>query len=158
MTEAQIALARRLVAAPGWRWLPGMQVRTTHAGGYPKTPAGTPVRIESDSTLPDCVTEGKFGPIAREPAHTHPDFGALCDLHDKSVAEAEARILPDLSDPLTALGLLALVRERWAMPNLAAVRKDGAWMLWAGGLPDALYLLRAPTELEVLILALEVSP
>ena len=113
MTEAQIALARRAVVAPGWRWLPGMQVRTTHAGGYPKAPAGTPVRIESDSTLSDCVTEGQFGPITREPAHTHPDFDALCDLHDKSVAEAEARILPDLSDPLTALGLLALVRERW---------------------------------------------
>jgi hypothetical protein len=31
-------------------------------------------------------------------------------------------------------------------------------MLWAGGLPDALYRLRASTEAELLVLALEVSP
>ena len=62
---------------------------------------------------------------------------------------------PDLSDPLTALGLLALVREQWAIPTLAPVGKEGAWMFWAGGLPDALYTLRAATEVELLVAALE---
>ena len=29
MTEAQIALARRAVAAPGWRWMRGMRIANT---------------------------------------------------------------------------------------------------------------------------------
>jgi hypothetical protein len=130
MTEALLPLARRLVAAPGWRWLPGMLLIDDD---------GTPVRFVVElGTHALGMVQGGGHPVWRKPLPL--------------VA------LPDLSDDLTALGLLALVRERWAMPNLAAVRKDGAWMLWAGGLPDALYRLRAPTELEVLILALEVAP
>jgi len=132
MTESQTALARRAVAAPGWRWLPGMRV--------------------ADTKFARVVAVRDSGPCGAEE-------GATCDDNAAEwLDEGATPMLPDLSDPLTAHGLLALVRERWAMPNLAAVRKDGAWMLWAGGLPDALYRLRAPTELEVLILALEVSP
>jgi len=52
---------------------------------------------------------------------------------------------------------LALVREKWAIPTLAPVCKEGVWMLWAGGLPDALYALRAATEVELLVAALEVQ-
>jgi hypothetical protein len=132
MTESQTALARRLVAAPGWRWLPGMRV--------------------ADTKFARVVAVRDSGPCGAEEGATCDDNAAVW------LDEGATPMLPDLSDPLTALGLLALVRERWGMAHLAAVRKDGAWMLWAGGLPDALYLLRAPTELEVLILALEVAP
>lgn len=65
--------------------------------------------------------------------------------------------LPNLSDSATLGGLLALVREKWAIPTLAPVCKEGVWMFWAGGLPDALYQLRAATEVELLVAALEVQ-
>ena len=65
--------------------------------------------------------------------------------------------VPDLSDPATLGCLLALVREKWAIPTLAPVCKGGVWMFWAGGLPDALYQLRVATEAELLVAALEVQ-
>lgn len=132
MTEALLTLARRLVAASGWRWLPGMRI--------------------ADTKFARVVAVGDGAPCGAEEGATCDDNAAMW------LDEWTTPMLPDLSDPLTAHGLLALVRERWAMPNLAAVRKDGAWMLWAGGLPDALYRLRAPTEVEVLVLALEATP
>ena len=133
MTEAQIALARRLVAAPGWRWLPGMRIASTKFARVVAVRDGAPCGAEEGATCDD---------------------NAAVWLDDCTTAT----LLPDLSDPLTGLGLLALVRERWGMPNLAAVRKDGAWMLWAGGLPDGLYRLRSATELELMVLALEATP
>ena len=130
MTEHQIALARRAVAAPGWRRLHGVR--------FVRPDGSYPLRM---------VGEGCY---AHE-GETGISIPAATDLLPSD--------LPDLSDPLTALGLLALVRERWDLPNLAAVRKGDRWMFWADvGLPDALYRLRAPTEVEVLVLALEVTP
>lgn len=132
MTEALLTLSRRLVAAPGWRWLPGMRIVNTKFARVVAVDDGAPCGAEE---------------------------GATCDDNAAMwLDEWTTPMLPDLADPLTALGLLALVRERWGMPNLAAVRKDGAWMLWAGGLPDALYRLRAATELELMVLALEATP
>ena len=135
MTEHEIALARRAVAAPGWRWLPGMAAIGRNGAKWR-------------------LYMGSGGVLC---AQGEGDAGGYCAGWSSEWAEILGA-LPDLSDPLTALGLLALVRERWGMPNLAAVRKDGAWMLWAGGLPDALYRLRAATELELLVLTLEVTP
>ncbi len=71
--------------------------------------------------------------------------------------EAQYSAVPDFSDPLTVGWLLALVREKWAIPTLAPVCKEGVWMFWAGGLPDALYALRAAAEVELLVAALEVQ-
>jgi hypothetical protein len=149
MTEAQIALARRLVAAPGWRWLPGMRV------------AGT--------KFARVVAVRDSGPCGAEE-------GATCDDNAAEwLDEGATPMLPDLSDPLTAHGLLALVRERWgATAHLVrfdtnVTTADGTttepacwWALasrpfrqWTGG---RLLYVPAPTEVEVLILALEVSP
>ena len=108
----------------------------------------------ADTKFARVVAVRDSGPCGAEEGPTGDDNAAVW-LDDWTTAT----LLPDLSDDLTALGLLALVRERWDLPNLAAVRKGDRWMFWADvGLPDALYRLRAPTEVEVLVLALEVTP
>lgn len=70
----------------------------------------------------------------------------------------DALYRPDFDDSATLGCLLTLVRDYWNIPALAPVCKEGVWMFWADvGLPDALYRLRAPTEVELLVAALEVS-
>ena len=80
--------------------------------------------------------------------------------------------LPDLSDDLTALGLLALVRERWG-PDVYLVQvkayngRDRRWTLARGTSPtllvgmnadSVLCYVSAETEVEALVVALEVTP
>jgi hypothetical protein len=68
--------------------------------------------------------------------------------------------LPDLSDDLTALGLLALVRERWGDPGMyvrprgSKARPDWAVCAGVGGTPQA----SGESEVEALVVALEVAP
>jgi hypothetical protein len=85
--------------------------------------------------------------------------------------------VPDLSDDLTALGLLALVRERWGttahlvrfdtnVDDGEGSTKPACWWALAVGLASRpfqrwdgrLRYIAAPTEVEVLILALEATP
>ncbi len=106
----QIALAREAVSCPRWKWMDGMLVHTTHKGGFPACPAGTPLRIDSMDTLEDAVTEGMFGPITPEPSHAHPRFEDLLELSEKDREAAWARVLPDLDEPATYGCLDALVR------------------------------------------------
>ena len=131
MTEHQIALARRAVAAPGWRWLPGML---------------TACRVRVHECGPDYIIGHRPGPTK--------DGGGMVDTMDLS------GFVPDLTDPLTALGLLALVRERWGDPTLCVVfdHDDGTWAVgrWEDGL--SLRARAAPTEVEALVVALEVTP
>lgn len=93
MTPELHALARRAVACPRWRWMPGMAgidalgvpfrcALTHHSGGM-------------------MVVAG----MAFMPAH--PD--------------ALARMFPDLTDPATLGCLLALVRKAWGDPRLVAI-------------------------------------
>jgi hypothetical protein len=69
-------------------------------------------------------------------------------------------LLPDLSDDLTALGLLALVRERWGDPGMyvrprgSKARPDWAVCAGVGGTPQA----SGESEVEALVVALEVAP
>ena len=147
MTEHQIALARRAVAAPGWRWLPGMRI------------AGT--------KFARVVAVRDSGPCGAEEGPTGDDNAAVW-LDDWTTAT----LLPDLSDDLTALGLLALVRERWG-PDVYLVHvkayngRDRRWTLARGTSPTLLVgmnadgvlcYVSAETEAEALILALEVTP
>ena len=134
MTEAQIALARRAVAAPGWRWMRGMRVANTKFARVVAVRDGAPCGAEE---------------------------GATCD--DNAAVwldEWTTPMLPDLSDPLTALGLLALVRERWGDPGMYArprgskARPDWAVCAGVGGAPVA----AGESEVEALVLALEVAP
>ena len=143
MTEAQIALARRAVAAPGWRRLHGMR--------FVRPDGSYPLRM---------VGEGCY---AHE-GETGISIPAATDLLPSD--------LPDLSDPLTALGLLALVRERWG-PDVYLVHvkayngRDRRWTLARGTSPtllvgmnadSVLCYVSAETEVEALVVALEVTP
>ena len=132
MTEHQIALARRAVAAPGWRWMRGMRI------------AGT--------KFASVVAVRDSGPCGAEEGATGDDNAAVW-------LDGWAP-LPDLSDPLTALGLLALVRERWGDPGMYArprgskARPDWAVCAGVGGAPVA----AGESEVEALVAALEVAP
>ena len=133
MTEAQIALARRAVVAPGWRWLPGMRIASTKFARVVAVRDGAPCGAEE---------------------------GATCDDNAAMwLDEWTTPMLPDLSDPLTALGLLALVRERWKMPHLTVTRKNRWWTYReCAGVGLELHRICAPTEVEALIAALEAAP
>ena len=146
MTEHQIALARRAVAAPGWRWMRGMRITGTKFARVVAVRDGAPCGAKE---------------------------GATCD--DNAAVwldEWTTPMLPDLSDPLTALGLLALVRERWG-PDVYLVHvkayngRDRRWTLARGTSPTLLVgmnadgvlcYVSAETEAEALILALEATP
>ena len=146
MTEHQIALARRAVAAPGWRWMRGMRIANTKFASVVAVRDGAPCGAEE---------------------------GATCD--DNAAVwldEWTTPMLPDLSDPLTALGLLALVRERWG-PDVYLVQvkayngRDRRWTLARGTSPtllvgmnadSVLCYVSAETEVEALVAALEVAP
>jgi hypothetical protein len=134
MTEAQIALARRAVAAPGWRWLPGMRIANTKFARVVEVCDGEPCGAEEGATEDDNAA------VWLEEWATTP-------------------LLPDLSDDLTALGLLALVRERWGMPHLTLTRKS-RWWTYRGDSRASLelYEICAATEVEALVAALEVAP
>ena len=152
MTEHQIALARRAVAAPGWRWLPGMRIAGT------KFARVVAVR-DSD---PCGAEEGPTG-----------DDNAAVWLDDWTTAT----LLPDLADPATLGCLLALVRERWGttahlvrfdtnVDDGEGGTKPACWWALAVGLASRpfqrwdgrLRYIAAPTEVEALILALEATP
>lgn len=83
---------------PGFRWLEGMRVRPILAGGSVEAVAGTVV--------------GFIGPM---PVVYWPD------LRDTRAHHPTEHLCPDWTDPLTALGLLVLVRkaqgvgDKWAI-------------------------------------------
>ena len=154
MTEAQIALARRAVAAPGWRWLPGMAAIGRNGAKWR-------------------LYMGSGGVLC---AQGEGDAGGYVAGWSNEWAEILGA-LPDLSDPLTALGLLALVRERWGttahlvrfdtnVDDGEGGTKPACWWALAVGLASRpfqrwdgrLRYIAAPTEVEVLVLALEVAP
>ena len=67
-------------------------------------------------------------------------------------------ILPDLSDDLTRLGLLVLVREAWGDPMVfAAVNADGGGNPWRVS-TRAGWVGHYPTEAAALVAALEAAP
>ena len=131
MTEALLTLSRRLVAAPGWRRLPGMR--------FIRPDGSYPLRMVGEGCY---AHEGETG-------HSIP---AATDLLPSD--------LPDLSDDLTALGLLKLVRERWGDPGMyvrprgSKARPDWAVCAGVGGTPQA----SGESEVEALVVALEVAP
>ena len=79
-------------------------------------------------------------------------------------APSLAGLLPDLSDPLTALGLLALVRRAYESPHASTLHQDddtvyGGW--WEVRTPlrwGSRELGRGVTEIEALVVALEAAP
>lgn len=66
--------------------------------------------------------------------------------------------IPDLRDPLTALGLLVIAREVWGNPDLyvEAGVDDGLWVAWICGDDEPCQI--AHTEVEALARAILAAP
>lgn len=155
MTDDIKKLAAELVKSPHWQWMRGMSVRTTRTAGFPPTPAGTSVVLESAEDLDDHIVEGRFGAIAPEPHHSDPDFGAKSDLHDASVERARATAIPDLDDPLTARGIEVVLDEAYGECSIVGpwASPDGVgWVVHVEGGNDVLG--SGPTRLAAVVAAL----
>lgn len=131
MTPEHEAFARRAVACPRWRWMPGMKL------------------MDSGRIL------NVVGNLVE--AYEHPWLGsnfAYRDLLSGPFADA-----PDLTDPATLGCLLALVREAWNNPDLH-VQRDGRLFVVnptpKGSPPYG--DIYAPTEAAVLVATLEHAP
>ena len=143
MDEAMTDLARRLVASPRWRWMPGMLATADGWLGTPRV-----VDVDVDGTPDLWMYRGySRGPMA---AHSTGDTTAW--------GEVASDALPDLTDPATVGCLLALVREAWGDRNISVARATlGGWIA-ASSLGNSLrsrsrYFTGA-TEAEALVEAL----
>lgn len=129
------ALADRVVACRGWRWVPGMRVTLS---------SGLVVRLG----------EHDEGSIWRAILAS----GATCAV---DVRHPWYTVAPDLSDSATLGCLLALVREAWKDPEFCMLKElRGDWC-WSVGRWEAATALRgqaATTEAEALVMALEAAP
>lgn len=135
-------LARRAVACPGWRWMPGMAAAAPRDGGMN---LGRVLRVVTEDS-------GEGATIVLVP-HA---------VAEQALTAAERRVLPDLTDPATLGCLQALVREVYA-PRWAhlAPRWSGAGYYIVGstasgvmmGLDDGEY----PSEAAALVAALEAA-
>lgn len=123
-------LARRAVACPGWRWMPGM------------------LRDDGYRFIGLDPTNGEeHGFAAPPPAHR---VEYLWPSH-----MVEAVVLPDLDDPCTLGGLLALVREAWGDPWIRVEPMSREWRtLHSRPAP----FCAGPTEAAALVAALETAP
>ena len=134
---ADLALARRAVACPGFRWVPGM------LAVYPHTTARVLDGDPGESWL----------------AYRHDERRLANGGLDMLGA------LPDLTDPATLGCLLALVREAWVDPSISASEEaPGQWHVgglaqWPSGVDwDWRVFASGPSEPEALVAALEAAP
>jgi hypothetical protein len=148
MTPDPIALARRAVACPGWRWRSGMLV----------IPESHP-----DERWRLVWTEDQYAGAAQ--AHRPYKVWAIgFDEHDS--IDLSDGWLPDLSDDATCGCLLALAREAWGENRLVWVApnrhpSDPDMVLGVVIYEDtngARWTFDEETEAESLIAALEAAP
>ena len=151
MTDELQDLARRAVACPAWRWVPGMVItsdRWPYRGGYGGIhPRARVVNVDTRCT----------------PAEVEFSWGYDCNDGGDPVRFG---CLPDFADPLTVLALLLLVREAWRDEGIA-VRGvwEGPglrhWHVEAGGAHGAEFAQldgAHSSEAAALVAALEAAP
>lgn len=156
--EATEALARRAVAAPGWRWMPGMLaarldpddgVRIVLIGGHMAVRPAEPATARS-AHFP-CVQKGD--------PHRHGRSWIRLNAH----ATTFNPWLPDLTDPATLGCLLALVREAYVDGEFIRVTpiSDILWVVHGARNPDpevdGLWV-EGVSEAAALVAALEAAP
>ena len=145
MTTDPGTLARRAIAAPGWRWMPGMRV----FGG-------------------ELVLDVRPGHLMLAQLNRwRDDPRAYQWITIRGPAPADLQ-LPDLDDPATLGCLLAIVREAWDDPELHATLDTAAssrvWICWLRADDDDdsddgwVSLSDGRTEAEALVAALEAAP
>lgn len=151
MTPSELETARALVACPRWQYLPGMLCENA-------LNRRRILRVDGDRGLMgyafECSThwhhldnshyQRRHGPRRRE---------AFDDFDEGR--ELGAIGFPYLPDPLTALGVLHVVRLAWNCPH-GSVRLvdrplDSSWV-YRGG-----WMCHAPTEIEALLAALRAA-
>lgn len=149
MSESVQDLARRAVACRAWRWVPGMVVVSEWPDCVPSDALRGPARLvrvvkHGDCTEYEWAWTWKNGDGGRMPADA----------------------LPDITDPLTVLALLLLVREAWRDEGIA-VRGvwEGPglrhWHVEAGGAHGAEFAQldgAHSSEAAALVAALEAAP
>ena len=122
-------LARRAVACPVWRWLPGMLA---------KHPDFRDVRVSH---------------VGRKRMHGACRYASPMGRVSHAVVAlplpTSSDVLPDLTDPATLGCLLALVREAWKDPTLTTVGTLGGW--WVESYDE----FCGSTEAAALVAALE---
>ena len=134
--KTKMAIARRAVACPGWRWMPGMR-----------------------ATWPD---DGRPARRYGSPGET---AGWISDYSGKERSIFDAHALPDFDDPATLGCLLALVRETYGHKNTYAgpVYDYGHWSIWRcrtwkeDVIGRRTLTFDGPTEAEALVAALEAA-
>jgi hypothetical protein len=124
-------LEKRAVEAKGWRWMPGMRIRSIrmHLRIIGRNGDGS-YRLSWDD--PDRPIEG-----------------------DNYSAEDLSKAKPDLTDPATIGCLLALVRDAHRDAYMAAGCDGEDWIVADC---DGLQVSRGRSEREVLVKALEAAP
>lgn len=136
MTPELEALARRAVACPRWRWMPGMldqydrRVLDVNTGRN----LGVPVWW-TDAVGGDCYE-----------MYEDPDRARI----------EWSDAVPVLSDPATLGCLLALVREAWIEPLARAEGYPDGWRVYVPRVSRLVGL--GPSEDEALVAALEAAP
>lgn len=135
MTPDLMDLGRRLMALPDFEWMPGM------------------LSVDGERYL-------RRRPGAEYPhLFFDPMYDAVIDYSDAQLKHIE----PEPADPATLGCLLALVREKWGRPNMAATPEIiGVRVLWyvedfTDGSESSLGLV-GDTEAEALVCALEAIP
>lgn len=134
-------LARRAVASPHWRWMPGMLSRCntdTRRAVYRWL-----VGLDTRHYGFVCIVQDKHGRPCRNVATLQPG----------------PDVLPDLDDPATLGCLLALVRDAWKLPAAVWYPKNGGCCVGVGRMPMASGRIWTRANLaEALVAALEVAP